>query len=102
MNAKETVFEVLGDMQKAEGASEISRRYEPRLRESISREAKVMERIVRDAIVSYLELYSTASGPNIEQEIIERAMTANLWLAAHGFKQETLDFKKEGTSIQCL
>ena len=56
---------------------------------------KSIERIVRDAIVSYMELYTDASNSDCEHELIDRAEFANEWLEAHGLEKEDLKWSKE-------
>ena len=56
---------------------------------------KSIERIVRDAIVSYMEDYPNAPNSDCEHELIDRAEFANEWLAAHGLETEDLKWSKE-------
>ncbi len=58
-------------------------------------EAQAMERIVRDAIIDYSELFSNAPGDDAERELKERAARANAWLASHGFAEEKVVWSKE-------
>lgn len=59
------------------------------------REAKEMERIVRDAIVGYLDMYPRVPNDEAGQELKERAEKANGWLRSHGFEPEPLTWSKE-------
>ena len=54
-----------------------------------------MERIVRDAILSYEELYKEAPNDDVELEIYERCAIAQGWLVAHGFERQEVSFDKE-------
>lgn len=54
-----------------------------------------MERIVRDAILSYEQLYKEAPNDDAEQEIYERCAIAQGWLVAHGFERQKVSFDKE-------
>ena len=56
---------------------------------------KQMERIVRDAILSYEELYKEAPNDDVEREIYERCAIAQGWLVAHGFERQEVSFDKE-------
>lgn len=54
-----------------------------------------MERIIRDAILSYEQLYKDAPNDDAEREIIERCAIANGWLLSHGFARQAVSFDKE-------
>ena len=56
---------------------------------------KPMERIVRDAILSYEELYKEAPNDDAELEIRKRCEIAQGWLVAHGLEREKVSFDKE-------
>ena len=58
-------------------------------------EAEQIERIVRDAILSYEQLYKEAPNSDAEQEIFERCAIANGWLVANGFNRQKVSFDKE-------
>lgn len=62
------------------------------------RESEAIERIVRDAIISYLELFPSAPNDDAEAELKQRAETANAWLVSHGFKPEAVIWSKEEVS----
>ena len=49
---------------------------------------KEIERIVRDAIISYEKLYQIAPNDDCERELKERAAIGNKWLKDHGFEEE--------------
>lgn len=70
------------------------------LRELCEKDALGIERIVRDAIVGYVESYPRAPNDDTERELRERAEKANAWLEAHGFAKEPLDWSKE--ELPCL
>ena len=61
-------------------------------------EAQAMERIIRDAIIGYVEDYSLAPNDDVERELKERATVANEWLKQHGFAEEPTNWSKEETS----
>jgi len=54
-----------------------------------------MERIVRDAILSYEQLYKDAPNDDAERETIERCAIANGWLVSHSFARQAVSFDKE-------
>ena len=56
---------------------------------------ELMERIVRDAILSYEQLYKDAPNDDSEREIIERCAIANGWLVSNGFARQAVSFDKE-------
>lgn len=58
-------------------------------------EADSMERIVRDAILSYQDLFAKAPNDDVERELQARAEFANAWLNSHGFESEKLSWSKE-------
>ncbi len=62
------------------------------------RESVSIERIVRDAIIGYEEMFQTAPNDNAEAELKQRAATANVWLVSHGFKPEEVKWSKEEVS----
>ena len=66
-----------------------------RLDAAQKRESEVIERIVRDAIISYLEWFPSVPNDDAEAELKQRAETANAWLVSHGFKPEELTWSKE-------
>ena len=71
-----------------------------RLDAAYRREAKSIERIVRDAIIDYTEQYVNAPNDDVEREIQHRAEVANNWLKQHGFAEEPTNWSKE--EIPCL
>ena len=56
---------------------------------------KSIERVVRDAIVGYMEDYPNAPNDECERELVDRAKFANEWLEAHGLEKEDLKWSKE-------
>ena len=54
-----------------------------------------IERIVRDAIIDYQGMYSSAPNDDAERELKERAAIANEWLVSHGFEPEKTFWGKE-------
>lgn len=56
---------------------------------------RTIERIVRDAIISYQEEYVKAPNDQTEKEIQRRAEVANKWLVDHGFAEEPATWSKE-------
>ena len=59
--------------------------------------AKKIERIVRDAIVGYNEMFPEAPNSDAEEELRQRARVAQEWLADNGFIEEPFYYfgKKE-------
>lgn len=64
------------------------------------READSIERLVRDAIIDYQEMYSDAPNDEAERDLVERAERGNAWLVAHGYEPEQLSWGKE--ELPCL
>ena len=56
---------------------------------------KSIERVVRDAIVGYMEDYPNAPNDECERELVDRAKFANEWLEAHGLEKDDLKWSKE-------
>lgn len=54
-----------------------------------------IERVVRDAIVGYQELYRTAPNDEASAECVERATVANAWLESKGYAPEPLEWSRE-------
>lgn len=73
--------------------------YKREICDRMNREVEIstaqMERIVRDAILSYEELYKEAPNDDVEREIYERCAIAQGWLVAHGFERQEVSFDKE-------
>lgn len=63
--------------------------------DAAAEEAKKIERIVRDAIISYLEWFPSVPNADAEAELRQRAEAANAWLVSHGFKPEAVTWSKE-------
>lgn len=59
-----------------------------------------IERIVRDAIIDYQEMYGHAPNDEAERDIMNRAENANKWLVDHDFEIEPLLWSKE--EVPCL
>ena len=56
---------------------------------------EMLERLVRDAIISYQEMYPRAPNDDCERELKERAEAGNRWLEAHGLNPEVLNWSRE-------
>ena len=69
--------------------------YADRIEAVAKQEADSIERIVRDAIVDYQDMYGYAPNSDAEQELIERAARANNWLVRHGYEPEKTIWNKE-------
>ena len=68
-----------------------------RLEAAHKREAQSIERIVRDAIIDYNEMYPSAPNDEAERDLRERAARANAWLKQHGFEEEPFHWSEEET-----
>ena len=66
-----------------------------RLDAAQKRESAAIERIVRDAIINYEDMFASAPNDDAEAELKQRAETANAWLVSHGFKSEEVTWSKE-------
>jgi hypothetical protein len=55
-----------------------------------------IERIVRDAVVSYGEMFPSAPNDSAENELCYRAKVANDWLKSIGAEPEPFHYVKEG------
>lgn len=66
-----------------------------RIEAAAKREANSIERLVRDAIIDYQEMYAHAPNDDAERELIDRAERGNAWLVAHGYEPERLSWSKE-------
>lgn len=69
-----------------------------RLDAAQKRESATIERIVRDAIITYQGMYPSDTNDEAEAELKQRAETANAWLVSHGFKPEEVTWSKEEVS----
>lgn len=76
----------------------VGRRMSDRLDAAWRRECASIERIVRDAILGYGEMFRIAPNDESEAELKERAETANVWLKSHGFAREEITWTKEEAS----
>ena len=74
---------------------ELTKKVCDRMNREVEVRDKQMERIVRDAILSYEELYKEAPNDDVEREIYERCAIAQGWLVAHGFERQEVSFDKE-------
>lgn len=59
------------------------------------REDASIERLVRDAIIDYQEMFANAPNDETEHELIDRANRGNAWLVSHGFTPENTIWSKE-------
>lgn len=66
-----------------------------RMESASESDAKGIERIVRDAIIGYQDMFPRAPNDDTERELMERTTTANNWLVAHGFEPEKVVWSKE-------
>lgn len=74
--------------------------YVQRIIDRIKDDSKSIERIVRDAIIDYQEMYGHAPNDEAERDIMNRAENANKWLVDHDFEIEPLLWSKE--EVPCL
>ena len=61
----------------------------------LKEESAQIERVVRDAIIDYQEMFTNAPNDEAEREVVERAKKGNKWLVDHGFEPEDLYWTKE-------
>lgn len=80
---------------------ELLMQYADRIENASKNEAKRIERIVRDAIIGYQDLYANAQNDDTERELKERAAVANEWLVSHGFPPEKTIWDKEAEDVGC-
>ncbi len=66
-----------------------------RLEAAAKREAASIERLIRDAIVDYQEMYPHSPNDDAERELIDRAKRGNAWLVAYGYEPEALRWSKK-------
>ena len=69
-----------------------------RLEAAQRRDCASIERIVRDAILAYGEMFRIAPNDEGEAELKARAETANTWLERRGFTREEITWTKEEAS----
>lgn len=74
---------------------ELADRIEAAVKREEEHEGDTIEQIVRDAIVSYQEMFPHAPNDDAERELIERAKRGNDWLVRHGYAQENCVWNKE-------
>lgn len=65
----------------------------------IDEDSKI-ERVVRDSVQSYNEMFQSAPNDDCERELRERASLANAWLTAHGFAPEPFRYDAEQPYIK--
>lgn len=63
--------------------------------DAAAEDSKKIERIVRDAIIGYVDMFPSVPNEEAEAELKQRAETANAWLVSHGFKPEEVTWSKE-------
>ena len=66
-----------------------------RIEAAHKRESNSIERLVRDAIIDYQEMFDNAPNDDAERELVERAERGNAWLVANGYEPEQLSWSKE-------
>ena len=66
-----------------------------RIEAAWKREANSIERLVRDAIIDYQEMFAHAPNDDAERDLIDRAERGNAWLVANGYEPEQLSWSKE-------
>ena len=77
-----------------------------RVRQMLRKAARIIEadskieRVIRDAVVNYNEMFSSAPNDGCERELRERAGWANAWLTAHGFAPEPFHYDAEQPYIK--
>ena len=54
-----------------------------------------IERVIRDAIVDYNEMFPNCPNDDCERDLRERARIANEWLKSHGYEEEKFYFAEE-------
>lgn len=104
---KETIEDIVAEYGADADKMDCGELYQPttiyirqllnRIETAWKREAEKIERIVRDAVVDYNEMYYHAPNDDAEHEIAKRAETANEWLNAHGMETEPFCYSKEET-----
>lgn len=78
---------------------ELLMQYADRIKKASDNEAKRIERIVRDAIINYQEMFAHAPNDDTERELKERAAVANEWLVSHGFPPEKTIWDKGAEDV---
>ena len=77
-----------------------------RVRQMLRQAARIIEadskieRVVRDAVQSYNEMFQSAPNDDCERELRERASWANAWLTAHGYEPEPFRYDAEKPYIK--
>jgi hypothetical protein len=104
MAGNETIADIIAEMRAlsnpiSDGIIAINgRSIADRLEVAQRRDCASIERIVRDAILGYGEMFRTAPNDESEAELKARAETANIWLERHGFTREEITWTKEEAS----
>lgn len=93
---KIAIGKMISDQYAREVIAEL-RKEADRLEAAWKREAESIERIVRDAIIDYQEMYPHAPSDDAERDLIDRAKRGNSWLTAHGYETEKTIWDKEET-----
>ena len=65
-----------------------------RIEKAAKRESNSIERLVRDAIIDYQEMFAHAPNDDAERDLIDRAERGTAWLVAHGYEPEQLSWRK--------
>ena len=106
-NRHETIADIIAEMRgfKRYAASDSSdcryvahwlyQTFADRLEAAHKRDCASIERIVRDAILGYGEMFRIAPNDESEAELKARAETSNIWLERHGFTREEITWTKE-------
>lgn len=66
-----------------------------RINAAEKRDAASIERVVRDAIIDYQEMYAYAPNDEVERDLIDRANRGNAWFVSHGYEPEKTIWDKE-------
>lgn len=110
MANNETVANIIAEMRdeaaradmeqdySTDDAAEMMREFAWRIDAAQRRDCASIERIVRDAMLGYGEMFRIAPNDESEAELKTRAETANTWLERHGFAREEIRWTKEEAS----
>ena len=100
-NANETIVDIIGMLRanaKGERFDDFSfTSLADRIEAAEKRDAASIERLVRDAIIDYQEMYPRAPNDEAERDLIDRANRGNAWLVSHGYEPEKTIWDKEET-----
>lgn len=61
-----------------------------------------IERVIRDAIVDYNEMFPSCPNDDCERDLRERARIANEWLKSHGYEEEKFYFAEETNDYEVV